>query len=136
MYFSILIAGTLVLLVLSQGEEVHVDGTVGHRVILDRLEDGLMLGTFDVEVHDVGIRGMGETFELFLVNGERDVLDTGSVDDARDAVFSADALDIGFLAGDPLLSLKFEMFHCVWFKNVLLKPGTGPGPHCTKRFPF
>ena len=102
-------------LVLAYGKEVYMEADVLYRVELKFVEDGCVLFTIEVEVNDVGIRGVGKTLEILGVDCEEDVLNTCTIEVARDETLTTESLDGGFVANLTKLALKFEMLH---FLNV------------------
>ncbi len=58
---------------------------------------------------------MGQTLELFLHHGEKDVVDAGAVQVAGNEALAAESLDHGLVALLADLAVKLEMLHCFLF---------------------
>ena len=99
-------------LLLVHGEEVHVQAVVIHRVPLVLVGDGGVHLAIEVEVHDVGGGGVGETHQLLLDDGEQDVVHTETIEVAGDEALAAERLDDGLVALLADLAVQLEMLHC------------------------
>ena len=102
-------------LVLADGKEVYMEAEILYRVELKLVKDSRVLGTIEIEVNDVGVRGVDKTLEILGVDCEEDVLNTCTIEVARDETLTTESLDGGFVANLTKLALKFEMLH---FFNV------------------
>jgi hypothetical protein len=104
-------------LYLIDGEEIHVEALVGDGMPLELVKDGgVSLAVVKLEVHDVGLRGVGETLEVTGVDGEEDVFHAETVKVARDEALTAESLDDGFVGGLTDQAFQFKMLHCLVFK--------------------
>ena len=100
-------------LLLIHGEEVDVQAGVRDGMPLQFVQDGGLRGAaVQDEVHDVGLRRVGEGLEFFGVDGEEDVLESEAVQVARHEAFAAEGLDDGLVADLAGLAFQFKMLHC------------------------
>jgi hypothetical protein len=93
-------------------EEVDVEAIVLYGMELQLVKDhGVVVLSVEGEVDDVGIRSGKETLEVFLVDGEENVLDTVSIKIARYEALLAESLDDGFVSNLAGFPVKSEMLH-------------------------
>jgi hypothetical protein len=65
------------------------------------------------QVYDVGSGSMGKTLELFLVNGEEDVVDALTIEVARNQTLGTEGLENGLVTLLANFALKRKMLHCL-----------------------
>jgi len=102
-------------LVLADGKEVYMEAEILYRVELKLMKNCCVLLAIEVEVNDVGIRGVDKALKILCVNCEEDVLKTCTIEVARNETLTTESLDGGFVANLTKLAIKFEMLH---FLNV------------------
>lgn len=99
-------------LLLIDGEEIHVEAVVFHRMPLKLVENcGIGLAIVKREVDDVSLGCVGHSLEFLLVNSEKYVLDTVAVKIAGDKTLTAECLEDGLVTYLTDLSFQFEMLH-------------------------
>ena len=91
-----------------------MEAVVLYRVELELVKDGgVCLTVVKGDVDDVGIGGLEQSFEILLHHGEKDVLESKSIEIARNQSFLAESLDDGFVANLTGLAFQFKMLHFV-----------------------
>ena len=123
-------------LLLVHGEEVHVEAVVIHRVPLVLVGDGGVHLTIEVEVHDVGGGGVGETHQLLLIDSKQDVVDAGAVEVAGDEALAAERLDDGLVALLADLAVQLKMLHCTLILKRVTQSSVSKTPLHQKAFRF
>ena len=114
-------------LVFGNGEEVYVKGFVGHRMPLYFVKNGeVFLSVVQFQIDDVGIRSVGDVFQILCRHGKEDVLDTGAVNVARDESLFSDSFYYRLVACLADSAFQFNVFHLFVFENVLLSPFPDP----------
>ena len=99
-------------LCLVDSEEIHVEAFVADRVPLEFVEDcGLLSAVVEGEVNDVRSRCVGQSAELFGVDGEKYILHAAAVEVAWHETLLAESLKCGLSVRFADLAFKFEMLH-------------------------
>ena len=65
-----------------------------------------------VQVNDLGSGRVGETLQLFLIDCEKDVVNTLTIEVAGNQALTAESLKDGFVAFLANFAFKRKMLHC------------------------
>jgi hypothetical protein len=89
-----------------------VEAVVVYRVPLILVSNGGVVLATQFQVYDVGSGSVGQTLEFFLVNGEEDVLHTGTVEVAGNQALGTEGLEDGLVTFLADFAFKRKMLHC------------------------
>ena len=84
---------------------------VVYGMILNSVKEGGVLGTVNVQIHDVAVRSVSESFESLLLNCESGVLYAIAINYARDFACSAHFAHVSFAAKRSFGTGECKMFH-------------------------
>ena len=117
-------------------QEINMHAGIGDGVPLELVKDGgVFLASVEDEVDDVGLGGVGDSLELFCIDGEVDVLDAETIEVAGDESLCAEGLEGGFALDFTGRSVEFEMLHSFNIK-MCYSSRYGPGPIAPKPVGF
>ena len=95
-------------------EEVYMKSLISYRVILNLVKNCVHLCTVvELEVDDIRVRSVGDSLEILCVDSEKHVLDTESIDVARNLSCTTNSLYSCLVASFANLAFEFNVLHCL-----------------------
>ena len=118
-------------LLLIDCKEIHVQASVSYRVELELVKNSGVLLSVEVEVNYIGARSVGDGLEFLCIYCEENVLESETVEIARNESLCAEGLDGSLVANLTKLAFEFNVLHLRLFFKMCYSVRS-PGPHCTK----